>query len=139
MNKRIKTNYIVIHCSDTPVEMDIGAEEIRRWHTQERGWSDIGYHYVIRRSGLIEKGRDEDAVGSHVRGFNSNSIGVCMVGGRYGNNNFTSEQFKSLSSLVKILTEKYPDCEVLGHKDLAIGKDCPSFDVITWYQSTKGK
>lgn len=136
-SKRQATNYIIVHCSDTPTSMDIGAAEIREWHIQERGWSDIGYHYVIRRNGEVEHGRDEDVVGSHVKGFNSNSIGICMVGGRYGNNNFTVPQFTSLTNLVKNLVKKYHNVEVVGHRDLAVGKECPSFNAIKWYQTIK--
>jgi len=73
---------LIIHCADTPPNMDVGAEEIRRWHVEGNGWSDIGYHYVIRRCGLIETGRDESTPGAHVRGHNTGSIGVCMVAAR---------------------------------------------------------
>jgi len=50
MIERNTTTHCVVHCADTPAEMDIGATEIRRWHTEERKWDDIGYHYVIRSS-----------------------------------------------------------------------------------------
>ncbi len=49
-------NLIVVHCAATPPSMNIGAAEIRKWHT-DKGWSDIGYHYVIRRDGTQEEGR----------------------------------------------------------------------------------
>ena len=42
--------------------MDIGAEKIKEWHTKGNGWSDIGYHWVIRRDGTLDKGRDEVVV-----------------------------------------------------------------------------
>ena len=74
-------NTFIIHCSDTYPDMDIGVEEIRRWH-KERGWSDIGYHYVIRRNGKIEEGRNDGIVGAHAKGMNENSLGICMVGGK---------------------------------------------------------
>src|SRR5690606_114532 len=73
-------NLLVIHCAATTPLMDIGAKEIDVWHKQ-RGWSKIGYHFVIRRNGVIEKGRDISEVGAHVEGYNKNSIGICMVGG----------------------------------------------------------
>ena len=58
-----KINLIVIHCSDTYARMDIGVNEIRQWHLQ-RGFNDIGYHYVIRRDGAIEQGRPIEKPGS---------------------------------------------------------------------------
>lgn len=138
MIKRNKTHYIVIHCADTPASMDIGAKEIRRWHVEDNKWSDIGYHFVIRRDGRREIGRNIDVSGSHVKGFNSVSIGICMVGGK-GGNNFTIAQFKELEKLVKEMVKKYPDAEVVGHCDLNAGKTCPSFNVIKWYNDLKGK
>ena len=51
MTPRTKTDTIVIHCSATPKDMDIGVEKIKHWHTVDNGWDDIGYHYVIKRDG----------------------------------------------------------------------------------------
>jgi N-acetylmuramoyl-L-alanine amidase len=61
-----KINWLVIHTAATRPSMDIGAKEIRRWH-KAKGWSDIGYHYVIRRDGRVEKGRPDARVGAHVK------------------------------------------------------------------------
>lgn len=133
---RRRTEYIVIHCSDTPSTMDIGAREIRQWHIIDNNWSDIGYNFVIRRNGLREHGRAVDAVGSHVRGFNSCSVGICMVGGR-GGNNFTGLQWDELEKLVKELKLIYPKAEVVGHCELNSGKTCPSFDVQQWCKERK--
>jgi len=135
MNRTI-TEYLVIHCADTPSTMDIGAKEIRQWHVVDNGWADIGYHYVIRRNGLVEHGRDIKAVGSHVRGFNTCSIGICMVGGK-GGNNFTALQWDALEKLVKDVKVLYPDIEVVGHRDLNSGKECPSFNVSEWLKTVK--
>lgn len=128
---------IIIHCAATLPTMDIGAEEIRTWHVQ-RGFSDIGYHYVIRRDGKIEKGRDIGIAGAHARGHNINSIGVCLVGGVDAHNdpcdNFTDKQKRALQKLLSFLTLTFPASEVLGHRDLPnVRKACPSFDVREWY------
>lgn len=130
---------VIIHCSATPPDMNIGANEIRKWHTDPKpkgnGWMDIGYHYVIRRSGDIDHGRDENIVGAHCEGHNANSIGVCLVGGitKQGatENNFTPEQFKTLTNLVRSLVEYYPGATIHGHREFS-NKDCPSFDVQEW-------
>lgn len=123
-------NRIIIHCADTPASMDVGAEEIRRWHTEERGWNDIGYHYVIRRSGAIEKGREDSVQGAHVAGQNSDSLGVCLVGGQ-GGFNFTMHQILALLELLDELMAKYdiPLTRVSGHTEWDEGKQCPQFDV----------
>lgn len=119
---------LVVHCSDTPASMDIGAEEIDQWH-KERGWSGIGYHYVIRRDGTLEPGRPLEKSGAHVRGFNRNSIGICLVGGK-GGFNFTAHQIDSLRSLIHRLRTQFPGAAVLGHRDLDAGKECPQFSLV---------
>lgn len=128
---------LIIHCSDTYADMDIGADTIREWHVVGNSWSDIGYHYVICRSGLVEKGRDDEVVGAHAKGMNKNSIGICMVGGKAKGNenpvNFTIAQWASLDHLVKALQDRYPDVEVIGHCDVPdSGKTCPNFNVKAW-------
>lgn len=140
--------YIAVHCADTPAGMDIGAEEITRWHTDPppagRGWSAIGYAYVIRRSGALELGRDLDhdgnvveETGAHVAGFNAESIGVCLVGGMGPDGkpeaNFTEEQMRVLKWLLDELESKFPGIEIKGHRDFpGVTKACPSFDVRHW-------
>jgi N-acetylmuramoyl-L-alanine amidase len=135
-----KYTKIVVHCSDTPAGADVGAEDIRRWHTlpppRGRGWRDIGYHYVIRRDGTVELGRDTDRdgssldeIGAHAAGHNSSSVGICLVGGK-GGFNFTFRQLTQLMQLIEDLREEVPTIEeVVGHRDLNPGKDCPQFDV----------
>ena len=78
-------NKIIIHCTATPEGRDVTVTEIDRWHRQ-RGFSGIGYHYVIYRDGSVHKGRNEDSIGAHCTGQNANSIGVCYVGGMDINN-----------------------------------------------------
>lgn len=132
---RTKTDLIIVHCSATPAGMDIGAKEIDRWH-REKGWLKIGYHFVIRRDGTIEPGRDIDEVGAHAEGYNGRSVGICLVGGvaidgKHSENNFTPAQFASLAKLLKSCLISYPDAKIIGHREVA-PKDCPSFDVQEW-------
>ena len=104
MTPRTKTDTIVIHCSATPADMDIDAAKIKHWHTVDNGWDDIGYHYVIKRDGTLETGREEHRTGSHARQVNGTSIGICMIGGsdKSGGweNNFNDEQFETLKDIV---------------------------------------
>jgi N-acetyl-anhydromuramyl-L-alanine amidase AmpD len=128
-----KINEIILHCSATPASMDIGAKEIRDWHVNGNHWRDIGYHWVIRRDGTVEKGRPEYQVGAHCLNHNANSIGVCMVGGtkkdvRIPEDNFTEAQFASLAKLVKELLARYPGVTIHGHCEYA-AKACPVFSV----------
>ena len=142
MSERKDTDFIVIHCSATKPSMThVDAKEIDRWHRQ-RGWRKIGYHFVIRRDGIVEEGRELGEVGAHAKGFNSKSVGICLVGGidEEGNpeNNYTDEQWKALEELVNQMLLPYPDAEVLGHCDLPdVKKACPCFNVREWWTATK--
>ena len=135
MEPRASTDYIVIHCSATKPSMDVDAETIRNWHVNERGWRDIGYHKVIKRNGDVEDGRDVRDSGAHAAGYNSKSVGVCMVGGMAEDNsaeaNFTAQQWTALLDLVKQLKIEYSEADVIGHNEIS-EKECPSFDVQKW-------
>ena len=127
-----KINKVFVHCSYTPASMDIGADEIRQWHL-ERGWSDIGYHFVIRRDGTLDLGRPAEKIGAHVRGHNSDSLGVCLVGGK-PDANFTYKQYEMLYKLHDMLDTNFKNPEWLGHRDAGdTNKSCPNFDVKSFF------
>lgn len=132
---------IVVHCSATPPNIDIGAAEIREWH-QGRGWRDIGYHFVIRRDGTIERGRPLEQPGAHVARHNANSIGICMVGGvsklQDPEPNYTDAQWAMLYAVVVALVLRHPNARVMGHRDFpGVAKACPCFDVMSWWATKK--
>lgn len=127
-----KINKIIIHCSATPEGKDFTVEDITKWHKQ-RGFRTIGYHYVIYRDGSIHTGRPEDEIGAHTVGQNSNSIGICYIGGMDKDNKKpmdtrTEAQKLSIIRLVQELMNKYPDATIHGHNEFA-NKACPSYNV----------
>lgn len=135
---RERTDFIAIHCSATTDKMNIGAADIDKWH-RGKGWKCLGYHYVIRRDGTVEEGREEATVGAHVEGWNAVSLGICMVGGvdandvKLAKNNFTKAQFDSLKQLLVDLKIRYPKAKIQGHRDFPkVAKACPSFSVADW-------
>lgn len=111
--------------------MDIGVNEIRKWHTA-RGFRDVGYHFVIRRDGTLEKGRDISRYGAHCIGHNAISIGVCFVGGKEGHgqqaDNFTLEQMQVGRMLISDLHKQFPKATFHGHNEFS-KKACPVFDI----------
>lgn len=136
MKKRNLNNIdtIIVHCSATPPDMRVGADRIRQWH-KERGWDDIGYHYVITRAGEIEQGRALEYVGAHTKGHNRRSIGICLIGGldqesrKNPEANFTLEQYKALKEKVTRIDNMLGrKLSVHGHKEFA-NKACPCFNV----------
>lgn len=134
---RAETTAIFVHCSATKPSMDIGVREIRQWH-KEQGWLDVGYHFIIRRDGTVEEGRPVEAVGSHVKDWNSVSVGVCLVGGIDSSGkfeaNFTKEQMDSLEIKLEELQDMYPDAALKAHHDVA-PKACPSFNLSHWLKT----
>ena len=135
---RRKIKEIIVHCSATRDGKDYSVDDIRKWHKQ-RGFNDIGYHYVIYRDGSIHEGRDVNLVGAHCQNHNAYSIGVCYIGGckldgLSPKDTRTDAQKESLLRLLKELKKKYPYATIHGHRDFS-NKACPSFDATNEYKS----
>ena len=129
---------IVVHCSDSEFG---NASLIKEWHTKERGWRDIGYHYVITNGvkeycrpyqkeldGLIQEGRPLSVAGAHVKGHNRDSIGICLI----GKHHFTAKQlYDALPTLLRLLVPSYMLSidDIYGHNELDPKKTCPNFQV----------
>ena len=132
-----KIKEIIVHCSATREGRNYTVENIRNWHKQ-RGFSDIGYHYVIYLDGSVHEGRDVNLVGAHCTNHNTYSIGVCYIGGckfdLSPKDTRTPEQKESLLNLLKELKKKYPSATISGHRDWA-NKACPSFDATKEYKN----
>lgn len=137
-------NEVVVHCTATRPEWWSGrplarkVAEVRLWHTRDRGWKDIGYHYLIDRDGKVAAGRPVEQVGAHVAGRNTGTIGVALFGGHGSAEtdafeaNFTPEQDAALRKLLKDLWEQFPTItKITGHNEYA-AKACPGFDVRLW-------
>ena len=126
-----KIKLLVVHCSDTPNNQNLSANDIHKMHLSF-GWDGIGYHKVINRSGKIENGRPEYWIGAHVKGKNNISLGVCLIGKDY----FTKNQLKSLERVLKKWKKTHPFAKIIGHKDVGnTKKTCPNFDVTSWYKN----
>lgn len=121
---------ITVHCTDTPPGRMVTVDEIRSWH-KARGWSDVGYHFVICWDGRIQQGRPVSMNGAHVEGANHANIGICLNGrGKY-----TVDQFDSLKVLLERLCDQYEigTDQIFGHYEFESakrqGKTCPNIDM----------
>ena len=132
---------IIVHSTATPEGRETSVEDIRSWHKQ-RGWSDIGYHYVIQIDGTINAGRPIHISGAHCEGKNKYSIGVTYVGGCDSDmkpkDTRTDAQIDSLEYLIGYLCASYPGAEVYGHRDFST-KACPCFDAKIEYKPIADK
>lgn len=124
---------IIVHCTATPEGRDYTVADIRAWHKQ-RGFSDVGYHYVIYRDGRIMLGRPVGQIGAHVEGRNTGTIGISYIGGvssdgKTAKDTRTAAQRASLLWLTAQLRAKHRGItKVSGHNEYA-AKACPSFNV----------
>ena len=138
-----KPKYIIVHCSDSHYG---NKQLIDKWHNAKR-WNGCGYHYVItncyptrdlydnyqphiKSDGMVTPGRVHTQEGAHCYGYNSKSIGICLI----GVGTFTSRQLKSLKILVQKLQYDYGyKLKVLGHNEtpsgIDQGKSCPNINM----------
>jgi len=148
---RRRINYIVVHCSATSFGKDLDVEDIDRMH-KRRGWSEVGYNFVVKLDGTIQEGRDLEKIPAHVKGYNKNSIGICYIGGLdergKGADTRTPEQKEALRFKLMDLQRQYPHAKIVGHRDLSPDKDgdgvverhewlklCPCFNASEEYKN----
>lgn len=135
---------IVLHYSATYPDQDFGVADIDKMH-RARGFNGVGYHYVIKRDGTVQKGRPDNVVGAHVRDHNTGSLGICCIGGieratgpNVGVDNRTEAQKAATVRLVRELLAKHPGAQVVGHRDLG-PTQCPGFDVRSWWAAANSR
>lgn len=125
-----KVKYIVLHCTDTICSAEYDVSRVRQWHLN-RGFEDIGYHYLIMPDGEIQLGRDLKYEGAHCIGYNNKSIGIAYVGGRDSNYVYadtrTFNQKISMAYIMSYLIKLFPIEHIIGHCDVTV-KRCPCFD-----------
>ena len=133
-----KITEIIVHCTATQEGKNFTVSDITRWHKQ-RGFSTIGYHYVIYLDGTRHLGRNVNISGAHCENHNSHSIGVCYVGGlasdgKTPKDTRTNAQKTALLALLRELRRIYPMARIYGHRNFA-NKACPSFDAKREYST----
>jgi N-acetylmuramoyl-L-alanine amidase len=144
---------VVVHWTGTYNNQDIGAEDVHQWH-KEKGWSGIGYHFIIRRDGRLQRGRPLNKTGAHAgaNGHNKYSIGVsfaagynCPSGTKNANkfisaDSITAEQMKTFDMFMGSFYDEFPGGQAFGHVDTDDkGKQDPGFDVQEYVLSKFGK
>lgn len=120
---------IIIHHSFTKDNETVSWGAIRKFHVEDRGWKDIGYHFGVEQVGReyeIFVGRMLTEQGAHCYGQNEYSIGVCIVG------NFDIvpppiDQWNLAVRLVRSLCTVFniPKDQVYPHRKFAPWKTCP--------------
>lgn len=136
-----KINKIIVHCTATPGDRDVTKKQLRQWHVEERGWSDIGYHFFIDLAGEIHECRPIELTGAHTKGHNWDSIGIAYAGGLDKNmdpcDTRNEAQKEALVDLLCQLKDAYGGV-IYGHRDFS-SKACPSFDAKTEYENISNR
>lgn len=144
-----KIDTIMIHCTATPPRREVSRAELDRWHKAQRFEPYVdpkmgkvtyaGYHLLVHIDGSYERIRPDEHRGQHCpqQNMNNRAVAVCYVGGVDNNNKpcdtRTEAQKKTLLTLVRTLKAKYPNAQVVGHRDYA-AKACPCFDAKAEYK-----
>jgi hypothetical protein len=120
-------NKLILHCSDSDNPDHDNIETIRRWHVEERGFVDVGYHFFIRKDGTVEEGRPIQLMGAHCANHNLRSIGICL-GGKH---QFTDIQFNAAKKLCEALIYRFKikKSEIYPHSHFNRNKSCPNFNL----------
>lgn len=124
--------YLIVHHSASPRDTT-SVETIRRWHVQDRGWADIGYHWIITGDGVLHPGRPLTMQGAHAPKVNPESWGICVT----GDNTNPDQRWNGLQefTLVKHITAVrflLPEIDVRGHRDTGQATACPGLDIREW-------
>jgi len=119
-----KINKVILHCSASDYASHDNIKVIKEWHLA-RKFNDVGYHYFIRKDGLVQKGRDITVIGAHCKGQNKSSIGICLS----GKHKFTDKQFEALQTLIRGLDIRLRNNFTLHPHNEFSTKTCPNFSV----------
>lgn len=110
---------IVLHHAEAS---NCSVYDVHQWH-KNNGWAGIGYHYFVRKNGEVWKGRPDNVVGSHVAGFNQDSLGICAEGS-YMTETMPQSQKNAIIELCKYLCSKYSISKIYGHREVG-SSNCP--------------
>lgn len=132
-----KINKIIVHCTATKRDHNVTKDDLKKWHVDENGWSDIGYHFFIDLDGEIHECRPIEKTGAHTKGHNYDSIGIAYAGGLGSDNAWhdtrNDKQKQTLEDLLCSLKLSYYNAKIYGHNYFS-EKNCPSFDATSEYE-----
>jgi hypothetical protein len=117
---------LVVHHSASVLD---GPRDIQKLHMEKRGYADIGYHYLIEAGGRLYEGRALNVRGAHTGGFNTGTVGVCLLG-NFENQWPAMEQLQTLRSLGTSLVAAYGLTHLAGHNSFQPGATvCPGHNL----------
>lgn len=113
-------HHSAVYKSDGPATL----MEIQRLHREDRGWADVGYHFMVDKGGTIYEGRDLTARGAHTAGFNTGSAGICLLGD-FRFESPARDQLEATLALIRWLVELLSPSHLAGHQQFNPATLCP--------------
>lgn len=122
---------VAIHHSAIPLDTDETMQSVQDLHMDSNHWADVGYHYVVDKNGIVYEGRDIHVRGASVAGYNTGTIGVCVMG------NFELDlpleiQLAVLQQVVNWLTKTYTLTHLAGHGEFNPESVCPGKNMMPY-------
>lgn len=142
---------VVVHHTDTYEDQIIDYDNVYKWHVEDRGFKDVGYHFLILRNGDLQVARPISREGAHcLKGHNANSIGLAFVGGIVGSSKkrgtkrdsstFRPEQWETFKAFMRAFYSVHPGGQAWGHNDIdPERRSDPNFDVSRYVKKSFGK
>lgn len=125
--------YIVLHCTATPLNTTVHS--IQNYWRNHLGWRNPGYHYLIEKDGKVHNLQPIEKPSNGVAGYNANSVHLATIGGQLLDDR-TLAQKHVMHDLVRQLKKRFPDAEILGHRDFPnVAKACPRYNAKEWFEN----
>lgn len=151
-NIKREVTELVVHWTETPTNKNIGSEELNDLHVAF-GLDGLGYHYVIRRDGTLQRGRPVNIIGQHAptNNHDQRSIGIVFVGGinaPSGTPNLdsfisaqslTRSQLNTFDHICRAFYAVFPGGQIIGHSEIDEDEFDPGFSVTEYVNIHFGK
>lgn len=103
---------------------DSALQVIQERHRVQNAWADVGYHYMVGKTGNVYEGRPLNVRGAHITGYNTGSLGICLLG------NFmlerpTTAQLRSTEALVLWAKHHLQLTHIATHRQFERITECP--------------
>lgn len=113
---------------------------VQRFHQDDRGWADIGYHYLIGRDGRVYQGRELHIQGAHAGGGNNvENLGVSVVGD-FSDGLPTAATLATLEHFLQHQMRTYEVAadQLFGHREFK-ATACPGDVLFGWLESYRAR
>ncbi|MEL6406191.1 MAG: N-acetylmuramoyl-L-alanine amidase [Chloroflexota bacterium] len=129
---------VIIHHAAFYADDDLSTvREVQNVHFNQRGWADVGYHFMVGKNGIIYAGRDWHVRGTHVSNYNTGSLGICLLG-NFAEEAPTEAQLNSTLDLLLYVTERLQLTHIATHREFNAQTQCPGDNLYVYLEQFAG-